>query len=122
MAVLPGHRCGDIACTPGGGVQGRVIATPAGWAGHLWVVAFNDFGQRAEAPVAADGSFTLNDLPPGKYGLKAGHDSYKNPDIARIPNITPLARVVPGHPWKGANVVTVESGGMVRGVEVPGLP
>ena len=52
----------DIACIEGGGIRGRVTNVPAGWAGHLWVVAFTETSLRAEARIDADGRFSLAKL------------------------------------------------------------
>ena len=110
----------DVVCTTGGRVSGKVSGVPAEWRGAAWVVAFTAAGLRAEAHVNADGSFTLPPLPPGEYGLKAGHDAYQ--DAETYPGF--LARNHPesyqiiADPWKRAVRVTVVAGRDVDGVEV----
>ena len=71
----------DIACTEGGSIRGRVKNTPSGWEGHLWAVAFTKTAIRAETRVSADGQFLFPQLPPGKYGLKVGHDAYEDSEL-----------------------------------------
>ena len=110
----------DVVCTTGGRVSGRVAGVPAEWRGAAWVVAFTAAGLRAEAHIEADGTFTFPPLPPGVYGLKAGHDAYE--DAETYPGL--LARNQPesyqviADPWKRAVRVTVAAGRDVDGVEV----
>ena len=73
----------DIAVTDGGAIEGRVENVPAAMAGQVWVIAFDATILRREALVSADGTFRLEDLPPGRYGLKAGHDAYTDPHVPR---------------------------------------
>ena len=54
---------------------------PPGWEGHVWVVAFSQTAVREEVRIARDGTFTLPPLPPGEYGLKAGHDAFEYPEV-----------------------------------------
>ena len=61
-------------------------------AGATWVVAFTDTIIRREARVAPDGSFRLDALPPGRYGLKTGHDAYEDPHVPRGDNLAIEAR------------------------------
>ncbi|MBL8917828.1 MAG: carboxypeptidase regulatory-like domain-containing protein [Myxococcaceae bacterium] len=45
-------------------------------AGHVWMRAFvHVFDHRYHATTGADGSFTITDVPPGKYVLKAWHEA-----------------------------------------------
>ena len=55
----------DIAVTPGGAIEGRVENVPTAMAGQVWVIAFDATILRREALVSADGTFRLEDLPPG---------------------------------------------------------
>jgi hypothetical protein len=71
----------------GGSIAGRVENVPASMAGQVWVVAFNENVIRREARVSRDGTFRLDGLPPGRYGLKVGHDAYKDPHILEVPPI-----------------------------------
>ena len=51
--------------TDGGAIEGRVENVPATMAGQVWVIAFNDTIARSEALASIDGTFRLEDLPPG---------------------------------------------------------
>jgi hypothetical protein len=115
----------DIAVTQGGAIEGRVENVPAAMAGQVWVIAFDATILRRAALVAADGTFRLEDLPPGRYGLKAGHDAYTDPHVPRWkaeekPNFKDFERLA--EPWQGAVVVTVEPGKTARGVVVDFRP
>jgi hypothetical protein len=59
-----------LSCTVKGTVNG---ISPAN-RGHLWVVAFDEFGVDQEIPVADDGTFGLGRLPLRRTYLKVGHD------------------------------------------------
>ncbi|HUY87634.1 MAG TPA: carboxypeptidase-like regulatory domain-containing protein [Pirellulales bacterium] len=100
----------DIACVEGGAVQGTVKDRPSDWEDDLWVVAFTDTGVRVETRVLPDGSFSLANLPPVRYGLKVGHDAYRDSEVPRGPNIPPEARETNSDPWKRAVVVNVSPG------------
>ncbi len=71
----------NITCTHGGRIRGRVKDIPAGWEGHAWVVAFSKTAVQAEVRVEPSGHFALPSLPPGEYGLKAGHDAYDDAEV-----------------------------------------
>jgi hypothetical protein len=105
----------DIACIEGGGICGRVTNVPAGWAGHLWVVAFTETSLRAEARIDADGRFSLASLAPGEYGLKVGHDAYDDADVPRGFPTPPLSTA---DPWTRARKVTVHPGRELDGIEL----
>jgi RNA polymerase sigma factor (sigma-70 family) len=110
----------DIACTEGGRIRGLVKGVPAGWEGNVWVVAFSKTAVREEARVSADGTFALPLLPPGEYGLKAGHDAYEDAEVypGSSARDHPEAAKEPADPWKRAKVVTVKAGEETAGVEV----
>jgi hypothetical protein len=115
----------DIAVTPGGAIEGRVENVPTAMAGQVWVVAFDATILRREALVSADGTFRLEDLPPGRYGLKAGHDAYTDPHVPQwkageMPDPKDFQKLA--EPWQGAAVVTVEPGETARGVVVDFRP
>jgi hypothetical protein len=96
----------DIQCVEGGSISGRVDDIPTAWKGSVWVIAFNRTGVRAEARIGADGRFTLANLPPGEFGLKAGYDGFHDSEIP-----TELNRqvwTVPAQPWRRAMVVNVK--------------
>jgi hypothetical protein len=115
----------DIAVTRGGAIEGRVENVPAAMAGQIWVVAFDATVVRREALVSADGAFRIDDLPPGRFGLKAGHDAYEDPHIPRWKageRPDPVAFQKPAEPWQGAAVVTLEAGKTTRGVVVDFRP
>ena len=111
----------DIACTEGGAVTGRVRDVPKGLELQLWVVAFNRTVVRAAVQVAPDGTFRLDRLPPGEYGLKVGHDAY---DDSEVPRATPPQRIPEeawetlATPWKRATVVKIDAGRESSGVEL----
>jgi hypothetical protein len=112
-------RTVDIAVTRGGAIEGRVDNVPAAMAGQVWVIAFDATILRREALVSADGTFRLEDLPPGRYGLKAGHDAYTDPHVPRWkagekPDPKDFHKLA--EPWQGAVVVTVEPGKTARDV------
>jgi hypothetical protein len=111
----------DISVADGGAIEGRVEHVPAPMAGQIWVIAFDATILRRETLISADGTFRLEDLPPGRYGLKAGHDAYTDPHVPLFKTgekwdaklFEKLAE-----PWQGAVVVTVEPGKTTRGVVV----
>jgi hypothetical protein len=106
----------DISCVDGGSIQGKVNAVPDGWQGLLWVIAFNATGVRAETRAGADGSFAFERLPPGRYGLKVGHDAYQDSEVPRKVSGAAFSQL--SEPWNRAVVVTIESGGAIEGVEL----
>ncbi len=116
----------NIVVTDGGAIEGRVENVPAAMAGQVWVIAFNDTILRREVLASVNGSFRLGDLPPGRYGLKAGHDAYKDPHVPRMKagedRFDPKEVNKPAEPWQGAVVVTVEPGKTSRGVVVDFRP
>jgi hypothetical protein len=118
--ALKQHTTLEIVCTEGGRIRGRVKGTPAGWEGHVWVVAFSKTAVRAEARASRDGTFELPALPPGEYGLKAGHDAYEDADVypGRLFQSHPEALREVANPWKRAKVVKVEAGRTLDDAEV----
>lgn len=98
----------DIHCIEGGGISGHVDDIPAAWRGNVWVVAFNKTGVRAEARVDASGRFALANLPPGEYGLKAGHDAFSDSETPAKER--PSDWKTAPQPWRRAMVAHVESG------------
>jgi hypothetical protein len=99
----------DIACVKGGSISGKVNDPPKGWEGHLWVIAFTKTGMRFEGRTKADGTFQLEGLPPGAYGLKVGHDGYLDTEVPQgRENILKGLKQLPDA-WKNARVVRVES-------------
>jgi RNA polymerase sigma factor (sigma-70 family) len=113
----------DIVCREGGRIRGRVTGVPPGWEGNAWVVAFSKAAVREEARVAPDGTFAMQALPPGEYGLKAGHDAYDDAevypgDVRLVARDHPEVFKEAADPWKRAKVVTVRSGEETSGVEV----
>ena len=110
----------NITCTQGGQVRGRVKGIPAGWEGHIWVVAFSKTAVQAEVRIEPSGQFTLPSLPPGEYGLKAGHDAYDDAEVypGKLAMEHPESLKESADPWKRAKVVTIESGRDSAMVEV----
>ncbi|MGO9468271.1 MAG: hypothetical protein ACLQIB_54755 [Isosphaeraceae bacterium] len=115
----------NIAVTEGGAIEGRVENAPAAMAGQVWLIAFDTTIWSREALVSADGSFRLVDLPPGRIGLKAGHDAYADPHVrdwkeGEKRDTTEFQKLA--EPWQGAVTVTVEPGKTTRGVVVDFRP
>ncbi len=111
----------DMALTEGGAIEGRVANLPAAMAGQVRVIAFDTTIVRRDVLVSPDGTIRLEDLPPGQYGLKAGHDAYLDPHAQNgKPGDTPDPKDFekPAEPWQGATVVTVEPGKTARNVLV----
>ena len=112
----------DIPLAEGGVVEGRVEHVPLEMAGQIWVVLFDSGAIRREAIVSPDGSFRIEDLPPGRYGLKAGHDAYEDPHVSRGNGLDPSEFNKSAEPWQGAVVVEVEPGEATRGAVVDFRP
>jgi hypothetical protein len=93
-------------------------------AGQVWIIAFDATILRREALVSADGTFRLEDLPPGRYGLKVGHDAYSDPHVPRSKAGEKFGPTgwKPAEPWQGAVVVTLEPGETAGGVVVDFRP
>lgn len=108
----------DIACDDGGTIMGTVKDRPADWKDDLWVVAFTDTGIREETRVQQDGTFLLRQLPPGRYGLKVGHDGYGDTEVPHHPNIPAEAWKTIADPWKRAVIVHVPASGEIDGIEL----
>ncbi|WP_435011419.1 carboxypeptidase-like regulatory domain-containing protein [Tundrisphaera lichenicola] len=109
----------DLAVVEGAAIEGRVDNVPPEMAGMIWVIAFDGGIVVRDVQVAPDGTFRLAGLPPGKYGLKAGHDGYEDPhslsgriDFEKHPELFEKT----AEPWRGAVEVTVDAGGTSRGV------
>ncbi len=112
----------DIACIEGGTIHGRIRNVAPDLRPQLWVVAFDQGIFKTEVRVNADGSFTIPQLPPGKYGLKVGHDGYEEPELpwGRImhrPDKDKLFDTL-HTPWKGAVVVNVQPEKSTEDVEL----
>jgi len=110
-----------ITPTPGATIEGRVENVPTAMLGHVWVIAFDDRIIRREVLARPDGSFRLEGLPPGRYGLKAGHDAYEDPHslgALRRPEMEKYRKEIleQAEPWRGAVVVEGRAGGATRGV------
>ncbi|MSQ95109.1 MAG: carboxypeptidase regulatory-like domain-containing protein [Gemmataceae bacterium] len=99
----------DIACVKGGSIAGNIKNVPKGWEEHLWVVAFTKTGVRADTRVNPDGTYRLNKLPPGEYGVKVGHDAYLDAEVPRGKALPKEAWEKLAEPWKNARVVRVQA-------------
>jgi hypothetical protein len=96
-----------------------VTGVPDTWKSQAWVVAFSKTGVRAETQAAPDGSFALPPLPPGDYGLKAGHDAYTDHEVPQGDFASiPKEAWKNADPWKNAKAVKIEPGRDVLGVEI----
>ena len=110
----------DIACVEGGGIRGQMKNVPAGWEGHFWAVAFSKTGVIVETRVNADGTYCFQQLPPGEYGLKVGHNAYYDSELL------PLSRMALSEegrnrvidPWQRAKMATVAAGHETRDIEL----
>jgi hypothetical protein len=117
------QRVVNLAAVEGGSIAGRVEHVPEAMAGQVWVVAFNENIIRREARAGRDGAFRLDGLPPGRYGVKVGHDAYRDP---HIPVIGPLGQErkpeepaqwkKKAEPWQGAVEAMVRSGATTSGL------
>ncbi|MEW4566964.1 carboxypeptidase-like regulatory domain-containing protein [Tautonia sp. JC769] len=107
-----------------GSIAGTVEHVPEAMAGQIWVVLFDDGVVRREVLANLDGSFRFDRLPPGRYGLKAGHDGSRDPHVPVIDreNPDPTLWNKPAEPWQGAAIVTVEPGGTSTGIAVDARP
>ena len=106
----------DIACVQGGAIAGKVKNVPKGWEDDLWAIAFTKTGIRAEARVKSDGTYRLDRLPPGEYGVKVGHDGFLDAEVPRGDARTAASFKMPATPWKNARVVAVTAGRESDGV------
>ena len=120
VTVAPGQiKQLDIATIRAGRIEGRIDGISDTWKNDTWVVAFTRAGLRFETPVAADGSFAFDQLPPGEYGLKAGNDAFM--DSERPPSILADDSPVygsPAQPWNRARIVRVGSGEVIENVRL----
>lgn len=117
LAAGEKQRTIDLKTVEGGSIAGTVEHVPQAMAGKVWVVVFNENIVRRETRVGRDGTFRLDDLPPGRYGVKVGHDAYRDPHIPKLSGIgtqqTPeelAAFRKKAEPWQGAVIATVRSG------------
>ncbi len=104
----------DIELAPGGSISGRVRGIPADAAGQWWVVAFDRGVWRAETRINKDGTFRLDRLPAGEFGLKVGHDGLHdadNPEHLPESDTNSIAT-----PWHAAHVVTLGNGQTLRDI------
>lgn len=112
------HLDVDLEIPESGSIQGRLANVPKGMAGQLWVIAFDRTLHRAEARVSIDGTFRITHLPPGEYGLKAGHDGYQDPEVPCGENIPKELFEQAAKPWHAAVIVRVGSAQKVTGINV----
>ncbi len=110
----------DISCVKGGSIAGTVKNVPKGWEGHLWIVAFTKTGVHADTRVNPDGTYRLDSLPPGEYGVKVGHDAYLDGEVPRrgTKAWTEEAWKKMPQPWKNARAVRVEAGRLSADVKL----
>ena len=80
--------------------------------GSGWAVAFDDAGFWRAVPLAADGSFVLAGLPPGRYGVKAGRlgGEDREAGAGALPINPSPADAGPPDPWRRATRASVEPG------------
>jgi hypothetical protein len=106
------QRTIDLAAAEGGSIAGRVEHVPEAMAGQVWVVAFNENIVRREVRAGRDGAFRIDGLPPGRYGVKVGHDAYRDPHISE----ERAQRPKKAEPWQGAALATVRRGATSSGL------
>lgn len=123
------ERTIDLNTVEGGSIAGIVEHVPKAMGGQVWVVAFSENIVRRETRVGRDGTFRLDDLPPGRYGVKVGHDAYRDPHIPKVPALgeprTPedlAAWKKKAEPWQGAVVAVVRSGATTSDVRLDFRP
>jgi len=97
----------DIELEPGGSIAGQVRGIPADAAGQWWVVAFDRGVWRAETRINQDGTFRLDRLPAGEFGLKVGHDGLHDADNPEHPSDSEMQNFA--DPWHGAHVVSLRA-------------
>ncbi|WP_169976898.1 carboxypeptidase-like regulatory domain-containing protein [Tautonia rosea] len=109
----------EVEAVAGGSLSGRMV--DGADCEYLWVVAFNDLGIVAETRVEPDGSFAFPVLPPGRYGLKAGHDGHADPEVVRVRSLDmpPEDWDAPADPWRNALIADIEPGAETSGVVLP---
>lgn len=114
----------DIALSEQSSIGGTVEHVPGAMAGQVWVVLFDGGVIRRETLAKPDGSFRFEGLPPGRYGLKAGHDGSKDPHVPVINRDDPDPTLwqKPAEPWQGAEVVTLEPGESAEGITLDARP
>jgi hypothetical protein len=98
----------DIELEPGGSIAGKVRGIPADAAGQWWVVAFDRGVWRAETRINQDGTFRLDRLPAGEFGLKVGHNGLHDADNPEHPSESETKNLAA--PWHGAQVVALRAG------------
>lgn len=87
-------------------------------------MAFSPISVLAETRVDADGRFAFKQLPPGKYGLKVGHNGCElsdHPELSRVKSIDDVPKqdwTQIDDPWQKATVVHVEPGHDVKDVQL----
>jgi len=103
-------------------IRGKVVDLPERMLGRVFVVAFNDNIFRTEARVALDGTFELEGLPSGTYGLRAGHDDFGERRTAyeKLYDFNDFDSVA--DPWKGVTKITVGEGDVIENVVVDYTP
>lgn len=89
----------------------------------LYAILFSDFGLQYEARIAIDGSFALNNIFPGKYGLKIGTDAIIDSEIpGHEKELTEEEcwewNQLPSDPWKRAFEIEVQEGEVLSGIKV----
>ncbi|WP_169977692.1 carboxypeptidase-like regulatory domain-containing protein [Tautonia rosea] len=114
----------EIPVLEHGSIEGMVEHVPEAMAGQIWVVLFDDGVVRRETLASPDGAFRFDRLPPGRYGLKAGHDGSKDPHVPSLDreNPDPTLWQKPAEPWQGAVIVAVEPGETAERVVVDARP
>ncbi|HEV3302860.1 MAG TPA: carboxypeptidase-like regulatory domain-containing protein [Planctomycetaceae bacterium] len=110
----------DIPLDDGGKISGRVRGVPTDSAGDWRVVAFDRTVWKAATRIGVDGTFCVDRLPPGEYGLKVGHDGFHDTDV---PRRNSWAEKFPDDVWKtttnawrGATIVNLANNRQVNDV------
>ena len=95
------------------------------WRAEVWVIAFDTTILRREALVSADGTFRLEDLPPGLLRVEGRPRRVHRParpslEAGEKPDPKEFEKLA--EPWQGAVVVNLEPGKTARGVVVDFRP
>ncbi len=106
-----------------GSLQGNVI-NPSAATDPLYAILFSDLGVIYEARVKADGSFKFDNVYPGVYGLKVGHNKVVDTEVPDFRELNVSRREMfdqshkPFQPWARARHVEIGDGPNVDQVSV----
>ena len=115
VAVRAGENAATLAPPLAGTIAGRADVRP--WdPGPAWAVVFDGDHLLRAAPVAADGAFRFDGLPPGEYGVKAGRlggtdrEAFGGAALYELPAKVRTDPAFLADPWRRAVRVAVAPG------------